>query len=334
MPQRADVAVFHPGTQHSWQTALALQQLDRLAWYATSIYHRPDRLPYALARLPGPLGRRIAGQLERFRHPAIDPALVRTSGLTEWAERIALKAGWDRVGHALDFAGNARFGRGLRRAAGDPAIRALWGFNASSESLFAAPEAADKLKVLDRTNGDWRAYNAAMDEVALAFPQWFLPLERAVPQRQIARDQHEYELADTILTGSAFAADTVRRHGGPAIAAKVRMLGYGYDEALFGSLPAPRPIARDEPVRFLFLGLAIPRKGIHHALEAIARIPRSAATLTVVGRLGVPPASTTAQTCRAARFRRSWRRTTCWSSRRISKARGSSCSRRWRRDWR
>jgi glycosyltransferase involved in cell wall biosynthesis len=47
-------------------------------------------------------------------------------------------------------------------------------------------------------------------------------------------------------------------------------------------------VPRDGPVRFLFLGLAIPRKGIHHALEAIARIPRSAASLTVVGQLGVP----------------------------------------------
>jgi glycosyltransferase involved in cell wall biosynthesis len=66
------------------------------------------------------------------------------------------------------------------------------------------------------------------------------------------------------------------------------VLGYGYDEALFGRLPPARPIARDAPVKFLFLGLAIPRKGVHHALEAIARLPRSAASLTVVGRLGIP----------------------------------------------
>jgi glycosyltransferase involved in cell wall biosynthesis len=48
-------------------------------------------------------------------------------------------------------------------------------------------------------------------------------------------------------------------------------------------------VRADEPVRFLFLGLVIPRKGIHHVLEAIARIPRSAAELTIVGGLKVPP---------------------------------------------
>ena len=284
-----DVAVFHPGTQHSWQTAYALQQLDRLAWYATSIYYRPDRFPYSLERLPGAVGKRIGNQLRRFHHPGLDPALVRTMGLSEWVERAAFTAGLPALARRIDFAGNAAFGRGLRRSAHDPRVRALWGYNASSETLFAAPEAKNKLKILDRTNGDWRAYNAAMEEVSRGYPQWFLPVERRVPDNQIARDQREYELADTILCGSEFAADTVRREGGPGIAAKVRVLGYGYDEALFGNLPLPRPIPPGEPVRFLFLGLAIPRKGIHHALEAIARIPASAASLTIVGHLGVPP---------------------------------------------
>ena len=289
MPPSRDVAVFHPGTQHSWQTAYALQQLDRLAWYATSIYYRPDRFPYLLERLPGALGRRIGNKFRRFVHPGLDPALVRTSGLSEWAERAAFTAGLPNLARRIDFAGNAAFGRGLRCAAGEPEVRALWGFNASSASLFATPEAKGKLKILDRTNGDWRAYNAAMADVARGFPQWFLPIERSIPDAQIARDQSEYELADTILCGSEFAAQTVRREGGAAVAGKVRVLGYGYDEALFGNLPAPRPIPPGEPVRFLFMGLAIPRKGIHHALEAIARIPASAASLTVVGHLGVPP---------------------------------------------
>lgn len=289
MPSRADIAVFHPGTQHSWQTAFALQQLGRLAWYATSIFYRPDRFPYLLERVPGPLGRTIGDRLRRFHHPGLDPELVLTSGIVEWLERFASAAGWRRLAQRLDFLGNARFGRSLRGAVRDPAIRALWGYNGSSETLFAAPESADKLRILDRTTGDWRTYNAAMDRVVRDYPEWFLPVERRVGARQIERDQREYELADVILCGSEFAGETVRREGGAAVAPKVRVLSYGYDEALFGGLPAPRPVARDEPVRFLFLGLAIPRKGIHHALEAIARIPPAAARLTVVGQLGIPP---------------------------------------------
>ena len=66
------------------------------------------------------------------------------------------------------------------------------------------------------------------------------------------------------------------------------MLNYCYDEALFASLPPPQATRRDRPVRFLFMGLVIPRKGIHHLLEAIARIPSSAAELTIVGHMQIP----------------------------------------------
>lgn len=289
MSPAADIGVFHPGTQHSWQTALALQQLGRLAWYATSIFYQPARFPYVLERLPAPLGPAVGRQLQRFHHPLLDPARVRTAGVIEWFERAAAVLGRPRLAQWLDFVGNASFGRALRGAASDPAVRALWGYNASSSTLFQSAEASDKLRILDRTTGDWRSYNAAMDRVADAYPHWFMPVERRIGARLIAREQREYELADVILCGSEFAGDTVRREGGGAVAAKVRVLTYGYDEGLFGQLPPPRPVESDEPVRFLYLGLAIPRKGIHHALEAIARIPPSQAQLTVVGRLGIPP---------------------------------------------
>ena len=90
---KPDVAVFHPGTQHSWQTAYALQQLGRLAWYATSIYYQPGRFPYMLENLPGPAGVRFGAAVRKFAHPALDPARVRTSGLIEWLERIAFVSG-------------------------------------------------------------------------------------------------------------------------------------------------------------------------------------------------------------------------------------------------
>ena len=79
------LGVFHPGTQHSWQTALALQQLGRLEFFATTIFYQPDRWPYRLERiLPAPLGRRLHAEFQRFRFDALDPALVQTAGVAEW----------------------------------------------------------------------------------------------------------------------------------------------------------------------------------------------------------------------------------------------------------
>ena len=284
------VGVFHPGTQHSWQTALALQQLGRLAWYATSIFYQPDRLPYRLERLvPAPLARRMEAEFRRFSHPALDPALVRTGGMAEWFERLAARAGLRGLAQRIDAWGNARFVNQLSGAIAGPEPFALWGYNGSSRSSFELARQHGRTCILDRTNGDFRIYNAMMAEIAERYGDWFLPIEREVPARDIANDVREYELADRILVGSRFAAGTIAEAcDDPAIDAKLRVLNYCYDEALFAGLPPPRPVDRSRPVRFLFLGLAIPRKGVHHVLEAIARLPRSAAELTIVGDMKVP----------------------------------------------
>jgi glycosyltransferase involved in cell wall biosynthesis len=283
------VAVFHPGTQHSWQTALALQQLGRLAWYATSIFHQPERWPYRLTRfVPAPLAQRLEAEFRRFEHSGLDPGLVRTGGLAEWAERIAARAGLRGLAQRIDAFGNRRFVHQIAADLAAPDPFALWGYNGSSLTAFEAAKHYGRHCILDRTIGDYRVYNAAMDEVAERYGAWFLPTERRVSADQIERDQREYELADTILLGCETAAETVRRYADPA---KVRVLNYCFDEALFAAVAAPRPVARDRPVRFLFMGQAIPRKGIHLLFEAIARIPASQAELTIVGDLRVPTAA-------------------------------------------
>lgn len=284
------VAVFHPGTQHSWQTAYALQQLQRLEWYATSIFYKPDEWPYRLERiLPEPIGERLHGEFRRFHHPGLDPDLVRTGGIAEWAERLAARAGMAGLSARIDRWGNRRFVAQMAGEIRSARAFALWGYNGSSLSSFALAKEYGRTCILDRTNGDFAAYNAMMADVQDAYGDWFLESQRTIPAATIANDRREYELADTILVGSPFAADTIRRSvPDEGVHRKLRVLNYCYDEALFDPLPPPRPVAPARPIRFLFMGLVIPRKGIQHLLEAIARIPRSAAELTIVGSMQIP----------------------------------------------
>ena len=283
------VAVVHPGTQHSWQTALALQDLDRLAWYATSIFYQPERWPYRLERwLPGAAGAALHREFRRFAQPRLDPALVRTAGVAEWAERLAARAGWRGIAQRIDRHGNRGFVRQIADQLRSSEQFAVWGYNGSALSTFAAARELGRRCILDRTIGDYRTYNALMEEVADAYGEWFLPEDRRAAPEQIARDDREYALADRIVVGSAHAAETIRQHAAPEITTKLTVLPYCFDEQLFGAMPPPAPIAPGEPVRLLFVGQAHPRKGIHHLLEAIARIPAAMATLTVVGELRVP----------------------------------------------
>lgn len=286
------IAVFHPGTQHSWQTSLALQQLGLLEFYATSIFYQPDRWPYRVERyLPGRLAKRAHAEFGRFSHPTLDPALVRTAGVAEWLERIAKRSGARTLARRIDAFGNRQFAAGLRSEIQSTKSFGLWGYSGSSRDAFKAAEGYGRLRILDRTIGDWRVYNELMDAVHQDYGEFFLPSGYRIGQAQIDRDDEEYSLADVILAGSPFAADTVRRSAADTAAReRVRVLNYCYDEFLFSSLPPPRLTPRDAPVRFVFLGQAGPRKGIHLVLKVFDRIPKSAATLTIVGDLQVPPA--------------------------------------------
>ncbi|HYD23640.1 MAG TPA: glycosyltransferase family 4 protein [Croceibacterium sp.] len=284
------VAVFHPGTQHSWQTAAALQDLALLEFYATSIFYQPDRWPYRVERyLPAALRRRAHAEFGRFEHPALDPRRVKTYGLFEWLERLAMRAGLAHAAVRLDRLGNRRFSRHLEDEVRSARPFALWGFNSSSLETFTAGRAAGRYCILDRTIGDWRYYNAVMRGVFETHAEWFPQGRHTVDDYVIERNDAEYRAADLIVCGSAFCAETVRAHSPVAgLAAKLRVLPYCFDEALFANLPPPAPADPAGPVRFLFVGQVSPRKGIHHLLEAIAQIPRSEAELTVVGPMGVP----------------------------------------------
>lgn len=284
------IAVFHPGTQHSWQTATALQDLKKLEFYATSIFYKPEEWPYRIeCYLPTRLRAKIHDEFRRFEHKALDPRRVRTVGMFEWLERIAARAGFHDTAVKLDLIGNKRFARFLYGEIQSDRPFALWGYNSSALESFEHGRKHGRCCILDRTNGDFRVYNRLMAEIAEQYADYYIPGQERIPDWTIARDDEEYAASDLIVVGSEFARQTLIE-GCPdaGVAAKTKVLNYCFDERLYADVPSPKPVPRSEPVRFLFLGQLIPRKGIQHALEAIARIPTGQATLTLVGLMGVP----------------------------------------------
>lgn len=289
---QSKVAVFHPGTQHSWQTARALQDLGRLAWYATSIFYQPDRWPYRLDRLPSPIGPKLGREFSRFRAPGLDPALVKSFGMEEWLERLAHRAGWHRLSRWFDLKGNRRFGQQLAREIEGAEPFALWGYDNSCREAFERGRRMGRTCILDRTIGDKRALNRIMGELQAQWPEWFDGASDPVSAHVLAQQDTEYDLADVILAGSQTCAETVIAESAvPDVARKLRVLPYCFDETLFGALPHPAPVDDVEPVRFLMVGQLGPRKGIHLLLQALDRLPPGRFTLTLLGALNIPQAT-------------------------------------------
>lgn len=285
-----NVAVIHPGTQHSWQTATAIHRLGRLQWFATSILYRPDRFPYWLERIaPGRLGERLHYEFSRFDHPPLADANVISLGGLEWAERIARRAGLQALAGWLDARGNAHFARCLASLIASPMPFALWSYDGVARMVFEQGKRQGRSCILDRTTPDMRAFAPILAGLHDDFDEWFAPGPPAITPGIIATDDAEYALADRIVVGSEYAASTIREHAASEVGPKVRVLPYCYDEALFGHLPPPRPVAPHQPVRFLFSGRIWPAKGAHHVLEAIRRLSAAQAELTLVGSMNLDP---------------------------------------------
>lgn len=283
-------AVFHPGTQHSRQTALALQDLGRLAFLATGLFdHADSRLRRAAHLLPSTLRRITERELGRYAAAGLDPALVRVSPSYELPERIVARMGMAGLARRLDAAGNTAFGRRIAALALAEAPLALWGYDGSSFAVFADPRVASCPKILDRTVADGRFWNEERERIAQTHGDWLAGGTPRWSDPRIATDELEYRHADRIVCGSPFVAETIARYSHIAdVAQKLEVLPYSFDAALFGNAPEPVPSDPGEPMRLLFVGQVSARKGVQHLLEAMAHIPASTASLTLAGPLMVP----------------------------------------------
>lgn len=280
------IAVFHPGTQHSRQVALALDQLGRLAFLATGLFTAG---PARSLPLPAALCAAIERERARFAFPPLERARVRTFALTELPERLASRAGRHDLARWLDTRGNALMGRRIAGIAAREGPLGLWGFDGSSFAAFADPRTSGMPRILDRTIAHGEHWNAELALLRESHGDWLDPSVRPWSEPRLARDQSEYAHATHILCGSRFAARTLHRHAAvPGLADKLHVLPYPFDKELFGGAGEPQAASAREPVRFLFVGEVGVRKGMHLLLDAIARLPSSDAALTVAGPQAVP----------------------------------------------
>jgi glycosyltransferase involved in cell wall biosynthesis len=279
------IGVFHPGTQHSHETALAFQQAGSLAWYATSIFYDPARWPYNAVRLlPSGVRGRLEYEFKRRYHPSLDPALVRTFGAWEWVERLSMRAGLRTLEHYANEWGNVRFGRQVAELAAKTSVDAIWGFDTSSLSAFRGVKDRGVRCILDQTVGHPRVWNRILTEERSLVGPDFDPYPLPYPEADLRRVERELDLADGIACGSTFVRDTLVESG--VSAEKTCVIPYGVPEETFAPRETP---AERNGLRLLFVGHFGLRKGAWYLLEAMRRLAdRRDVTLTIVGKQTVP----------------------------------------------
>lgn len=163
------------------------------------------------------------------------------------------------------------FGRWAARALGGTAWDVVHCWSGVSEELLTSPAVRARCTLLMRGSAHIAVQDAILrEEEARAG----IALERPSPW-MMARERHEYDLADRIVVPSSFARDTFIQCG--VAAGRVLSLPLGVDLRAFQASPGDvaarvRRIRDGRPLRVLYVGTMSMRKGLLDLERAVASL--------------------------------------------------------------
>jgi glycosyltransferase involved in cell wall biosynthesis len=269
---RGRVAVAYAGVHHAYQHALAADELGELAAFYCALYQDPGK---AGARFANYVGH---GLMDGREAPGLDLAKV-----VEFPWPLLAKVAGDRIyprGAGDWFAANKAFDSwAARRLAAAP------------PEIFIGTATSDLhcLRALKRRGSflmhDCPGLHPAMEQRLLTeaadragvratprLPRFGRP---AMEGRKLA----EYALADTLILFSDFQRTSFEAAGFPA---DRLFVASSWVDAGFWRPGQPKPPAPDAPLKLLFVGQLILRKGLPFLLRAVAACGR-VVQLTLVG---------------------------------------------------
>ncbi len=262
------VLIAHPGMQHAYQLAWALEETGQLAGFWSGIPVVDARVPACglWGRFQNRL-RAVPIPARKRRHDVIFPLLQRLSS-TLLSTKTA--NAWN---HRIDHAYDVWVSLFVRMLKPDMVVC----YENSALRTFRAARKVGAVCVLDAASihyqagqlfggNFWGGNGGAMG----INPVWIN-----------AQKQQEIECADAILTCSEFAAETYRAAGVPAEKLFPTPLGTEFPDIS----PRTRPVGG--PCRFVFVGSLLRRKGAGMLLDVFEELEREEvqATLTLIGGL-------------------------------------------------
>lgn len=269
----------HPGTQHSYEAALALQEAGLLRGYITGFYYKPQNLLARVLRLwaNGRTSRLERELLRRFK-PGLAPENVRTFAALELIYIASTRmAAFRRFSNGLLRWRNERFDGWVAERIAQEKPRAVVCYDSGAQKTFETAKSLGIYCVLDQSVGHIRTGLQLLREEAELHPEFADSLPTNAPEWLVERCSQEALLADCILSPSEYVRQSLVANG--VEPARMAALPYGVDPEQFQ--PGPEPTERT--FRVLFVGQLSQRKGIKYLLEAFQNLRLLGAELVLVG---------------------------------------------------
>ena len=172
-------------------------------------------------------------------------------------------------------------------SAGFGAGDTVYVFNGAGLEILERARRLGLRTVVDQTDAPVAVEESLLARERAEWPGWERGDVAADDWRLMAdRERAEWELADTIVCGSAYVKDSVEAAGGPVSACKVVPYGFDADQP---ACREPRPPGQvpgqvsSQPLRVLFLGTLCLRKGIQYFWQAAQALKSAPFQFRAVG---------------------------------------------------
>ena len=273
------VVLAHPGTQYSYETALALQEAGLLAGYITGFYYKPQStLARALRLLPN--GRRAQLEREFLRRfkPGLASKNIRTFPLLELpfvaSSRLrSLRCFSDAV---LRWR-NRQFESRLVALLDRERPAAVVCYDTSAQRTFERAKSLGISCVLDQSIAHLRTGLRLLREEAELQPDFADSLPTKVPEWLVEQCSQEALLAECVLSPSEYVRQSLIANG--VEPTRIVAVPFGVDPEQF----QPGGPRLEKTFRVLFVGQLSQRKGIKYLLEAFRDLRLPGAELVLVG---------------------------------------------------
>jgi alpha-maltose-1-phosphate synthase len=260
------VIVSQPVHQHSYETAVALQEAGLLMSFMTSIYNtQTGPLSQTIRMMPSPARRRVAALLAKRHHPELRNELVETLPWYHLSSYV-LRCTGPRASEKIERWAHQRFDHAVGRALRQKAAVAVHANEGAARDTFRVAKELGLIRVLDVSN----AYEYVERHRAILG-------QEPLPASLGLRVREERQLADYILAPSNFVIKCLIENG--VSAATIVKVPYGVDVNRF----KPPQVRQSDRFRVLFVGRIEPLKGFQFLLEAWRRLNLVNAELVLIG---------------------------------------------------
>ncbi|MDX1951874.1 MAG: glycosyltransferase family 4 protein [Verrucomicrobiota bacterium] len=273
--------VAQEGSRQSYAIPFAFHKLGQLRLMCTDVWC--GRARHILKR--GPAGARaLAGRYESHLLPE-QVVAFNLRGIVDKAIYHFRRNHLNPEGHAAQF---IRFGkwfskrvtRHLARIELDPARDCYFGFNTNALETMEHLKKRGIFTLLDQVDPGKVEEDLVLEESA-RWPGWEKAPGR-LPQAYWDRLKAEWDLADVVLVNSQWSCDALLQQGVPRN--KIIIVPLAIDLSLDRET---RPVHPSGPLKVLWLGSLILRKGIQYLVEAARRLENSNIEFIFAGPVGL-----------------------------------------------